>query len=677
MAKRKKLTEKEMLTAVQQEINDAEGYDGGTLSRVREDALMYYFVEPEAAPSMPGRSKVQSSDVADMVEAVTAQIMPAFSMESLVEFQAVDDDDVEQAQQETEAVEDVIMSKNNGMYEIESAIKDALIMRNGFIKVFLDERVDTDTKRYERLTVLQYGELARKAVADVEQVDNGIEITEHEEESGFHSVTVKTKKTERKIRVKAIDPLNCSWSESWDSVYLDQCPFFCEYSLVTRSELLQMGYNKTKVMAVPTGGQGHTSRQARNPNRPSENLQGAEPSQDLIDFWETYIRIDKDNDGIAELRKVCVAGQTILEDIEVDYTPYATGTPFMVSHRLSGLGLFDKLCNTQDAKTSVIRQWLDNQNHANNSRTGLVRDMVDMDSFTNSRPGGGVIIESPDALVPFPFTDVGPSAAAALDYMDKQRSEQGGASLDLQAAEMQVAGQTAHGVERQMSSKEMLAAQMTRTLANTLIRTVYGMVHKAMRLYIPDEIKFRRGGRTVTVNPGEWREREEITVKAGLTLAERQQRQQRLQTVIARQDYLYSNGGDGTLVSEEQIYTATVDWCRAGGIDNAERYFMDPRSPESQQAAQQKAQQAQEQQAYQQRLLALQQQIEDRKANNEDAKVFEDARQFDRDLQFRYWKEGSENELKEAEIATKTALELVSGRQESERGDTAEPESAA
>ena len=66
--------------------------------------------------------------------------------------------------------------------------------------------------------------------------------------------------------------------------------------------------------------------------------------------------------------------------------------------------------------------------------------------------------------------DLGPSSIALLNYMDSVRSERGGASLDLQAAQLQVAGETAHGIERQFTSKEALARLITRTLAETMLR---------------------------------------------------------------------------------------------------------------------------------------------------------------------------------------------------------------
>lgn len=666
-----KLTEDQIKQATLEQITDAEGYDGGELSRVREQALAYYFQYDSAAPSAAGRSRVQSSDVADMVEAVLAQMMPAFAMDNLVEFEATSEDDIEQAYAESEAVCYVVKSQNKGFFEIQSAVKDALLMRNGFVKVYLDEKIDIQSRRYSRLTDDEFGQLSSIAVPSLSDVDNGVQLVSHKERDLLHDVSVKTKTTTRKIAVKAIDPLACSWSREWDSIYLDDVPFFSEYALLTRSDLVKLGYDRNVVAQVAKGGHQNTARVARNRDQATRNVHGVEPSQDLIDFWECYIRLDVDGDGIAELLKVCIAGQTLMEWEEVPYVPYCSGTPFLMPHRFNGMGLFDKMQSIQDAKTAIVRQWLDNQSHANNSRVGVLEDLANMDDVTNSRPGGVVRLQSPDALIPFPYTDIGPSCAAALDYMDKVRNERGGASLDLVKPEAQIAGDTAHGIERQMTAKEQLAAMMTRTLSETLIRTLFAMVHKAMRLYIKEPVQFFSSGEFMSVNPGDWPARNELTVRAGLSVAERMQKSNLLAQVIARQDYLFTNGGDGTMVTQQDIYNATMDWCRAGQVDTPERYFTNPASEEAQRAAVQKQQAAQAAQEYQERLLRLQQQIEDRKANNADAKVFEDARQFDAQLRFDVWKESGARDMEEAKVATDVALELIKNEQSNaESGET-------
>ena len=52
-------------------------------------------------------------------------------------------------------------------------------------------------------------------------------------------------------------------------------------------------------------------------------------------------------------------------------------------------------------------------------------------------------------------------------------------------------------------------------------------------------------------------------------------------------------GMAGTMVTPDGLRNAILDWGRAAEVDNPEQYFVDPRSPEAQQAAQQQQQQTQ------------------------------------------------------------------------------------
>jgi hypothetical protein len=669
-----KLTKDQVVTAVYRQINDAEGYDNDDLAAIRIGALDYYYNRPDAAPSVPGRSALQSSDVADMVEAVVAQMMPAFEMANIAEFEPRNEDDVEQCRLESDAVANVIMQQNNGYYELQQCIRDALLMRNGIIKVWIDEKESVDVQTLKNLTVLEYGDLMRQDAGDLKQVDKGISVEELEERDGFYDVRVTIKNVTRKLKVESIDPTNFMWQREYDSIYLQDAQFCCERSFPTRSDLIESGYKRSIVSKLKPGGSANnTQTNARDRDSNTRNYQGETPATDIMEFYECYIRLDVDGDGIAELLKIDVCDKQILDMQEMSFVPYASGTPFLQPHRFNGLGLYDKLRYVQDAKTATLRQLLDNQNAANNSRVGVVDGMVNMDDVTNSRPGGVVRMTGLDAIMPFPFNDIGPSAQSTLNYMDKIRSERGGASLDLQSAELQLAGETAHGVERQMSAKEQLAAMMTRTLAETLIRSTWVLVHASMRMYLPDPVSFRVTDQFVSVNPSEWVERNSLNVKAGLSLAERARKKAALEQIVMRQDILQQQG---KFVSEEDIYNAQLDWAHVQGINDPERYFTDPQSEEAQLFNQQQAQQAQEQKAYQERLLALQQSIEERKANNEDSKVIEDARQFDENLRYEYWKEQQSTEVKETEIATELALRMVDSESDENGGGSGTPKRA-
>jgi len=232
------------------------------------------------------------------------------------------------------------------------------------------------------------------------------------------------------------------------------------------------------------------------------------------------------------------------------------------------------------------------------------------------------------------MVDVGQSAMLALEYQDKIRSERGGASLDLQSAQLQIAGDTAHGVERQVSSKEQMAAMMSRTLAETLVRQTYILAHRGMRAWIDEPITAKRAGEYVQSNPAEWPMRERVNVSTGLSVGERGAKRAALETVLMQQEKLVAAGYDGILVSAQQYHSALMDWARSAAIDNADRYFTDPASQGSQQSAQQKSQKAE-----QASTIQLQIAHEAASGQQQSARIEQMMKkyQIDRENEFKYW----------------------------------------
>ena len=75
--------------------------------------------------------------------------------------------------------------------------------------------------------------------------------------------------------------------------------------------------------------------------------QNAAPEESMQEYWlyESFIRTDFDGDGIAELRKVCTVGSTILANDEIDNMPFISLTPIQISHKFFGFLWLIWLCH--------------------------------------------------------------------------------------------------------------------------------------------------------------------------------------------------------------------------------------------------------------------------------------------------------------------------------------------
>src|SRR5690606_9382051 len=121
------------------------------------------------------------------------------------------------------------------------------------------------------------------------------------------------------------------------------------------------------------------------------------PSNDEYWVTEAYSYIDRDEDGIAELLKVTYVSSetgdgsaTLLDIEEVDRIPFATVSPVILTHKFYGLSIADLTMDLQRIKSTLLRQILDNAYLANNGRTVINDEYVNLDDLLTSRPGGVV-----------------------------------------------------------------------------------------------------------------------------------------------------------------------------------------------------------------------------------------------------------------------------------------------
>jgi hypothetical protein len=262
-------------------------------------------------------------------------------------------------------------------------------------------------------------------------------------------------------------------------------------------------------------------------------------------------------------------------------------------------------------------------------------------------------MKRPDALVPIPVIDVGPSIKMALDHFDQMRTELGGASVDFLRADAQIAQDTAHGTERVYASKEFLVSYMTRNLAESLIRGVYLICHAQLRTGQGGPIQVKVADTWQAVDPTAWEPRTHCKVNVGYSMGERAQISQALAQAIALAKEAMASGLEGQLVTKQGLYRMVIDWLTMQLVTNADAYFVDPTSPQAQQAAQAIAQAQQQAQ-----LQAAQAQAEIL-AMPERVKADADHEKFTAELEFKYFDTILDAAIKGDEGEQRTVVDIA------------------
>ena len=174
--KSKAMSDDDIQKAVNTQLRVATGWDEDDVTEARELALDYYFMRARG-DEVTGRANVISGDLSAMVDAVLSQMLAAFETDNLVDFEADSEGDEDQAQLESDTVNHFVMKANNGYMAFLEAIKDALLERNGVIKVWVDERTDTETTEYEDVDTVAFTVLTEVpgTQVDVIEYDPGIQ----------------------------------------------------------------------------------------------------------------------------------------------------------------------------------------------------------------------------------------------------------------------------------------------------------------------------------------------------------------------------------------------------------------------------------------------------------------------------------------------------------------------
>ncbi len=645
-----RMTQSTLNRVIESHITHSTWFDAHALQENHKEALDSYYGRNKPKKT-DGLSGAVSQDTADMVEAVVAQVVPAFDFDEVARFLADGAADVDQARVETLVCNDYLRHHNNGYTTIQEAVRNALILRNGILKVWPEERIVVTSKRYKGLEPLEL-EQAMTKIHEDEAISTS---SEKVNDDGTVDITIKRTTTLRRLSITATDPVNFLLTEEYDSIDLQGAPMCGERYFLTESELIERGISRARVAKLgTTDSDTHVASRARDRGEASNPvmLDHGDPSQRMIECFELYVLIDFDGDGVGERRRVLYAGGTsggdTLQNTPASRVPYASGTGWLQSNRWVGMSMFDKMKEIEEIKTEALRQYLDNVAYGNNAELLVVDGAAEIEDLKARRPGGINRVDDIAAVRELVVNDLGPSSIALLNYMDSVRSERGGASLDLQSAQLQVAGETAHGIERQFTSKEALARLITRTLAETMLRQCFLLIHETLRTDFPDAAEQQIGSAFVEYSPGAWKYRDRLMIVAGMSFNERAERRGALESVLIQQEKLHAAGLGGGILTDLQTYHDTlIDWTAAGGVSNARRYWVDPRSPTSVEAQRKSAEAAQAQQLasrfQQDQFLRAQVGIEKDKVVRE---LLKDTRE----LRFDYWKETLQSALQQQTV---------------------------
>jgi hypothetical protein len=611
-----KLSDDELTALLSAERSDALAAVQATkLSEERERALEYYVGDVTMdIPDVDGRSRAVSMDVADTIEGLMPQLMEIFcSSDEVVKFEPVGPEDVQAADQETDYVNHVFMQKNPGFMVLYSMIKDALLSKVGIVKVWWEQEQKEYRETYLDLNDDAYAVLA--ADPEVEIVEHSMRPAYAEAATGFpatspgaeeisegsaaapgvdagpmlHDVTIAIKKTYGCAKVMPVPPEEFGITRHTRTIAEAG---YCFHEIPrTIGQLLDQGYDPESLARLPTfvnpPNMEEVSRDTVNETRRAQGDEGLNPANRPVVIVEHYVRMNYDGSGPALYRVTTGSRDTPIlltrggrPDVErIDFIPFAAMTPVPITHRFFGRSIADLVMDIQRVKTALLRALLDNAYLANNPRTEVSETHATtetLDDLLVSRPGGIVRTKMPGGLNVLAHPDIGGHVFPLLEYHDSVREWRTGVTrqgrgIDANALQ----NQSATAVAQIYSVAQAKMKLIARIFAETGIRDLFSLLHATIRKHGQETQTVRLRNQWVTVDPRDWKERNDLTIHVGLGSGGKMEQIAQLTQLGNWQKELLL-GGFSNIITPMNLYNSMKALVKLLGHKDTDAFVTDP-----------------------------------------------------------------------------------------------------
>ena len=350
--------------------------------------------------------------------------------------------------------------------------------------------------------------------------------------------------------------------------------------VVPIDELTAMGYEREQCLDYLQSQDIHNftmESQLRNPGRYMSTRIG-----DGVLYGEWYIKVDRDGDGVAELRYICTMGEdhTIVHDVEANRVKFAVFGCDPISHTIVGDSLADYVQDIQRYKTNMMRGVLDSLAESINPKSAINELVVDMDDAQNDDVGGIIRVRGNpgDAIsyVTTPFA--GQQALPIIELMNdvlQRRTGMSDAAKGLDPKQLQSSTQI--GVEAIINGQQERTELIARVLAETGFKDLFEGLYNEVAESPNQRRTLRINGKWTPIDTSTFDASMGVEVNSTLGKGSDTVRFQTLQNIKQTQETILQQYGLGNpVVGLPQYLNTLTDMLALSNIKNVGRYFMTP-----------------------------------------------------------------------------------------------------
>lgn len=562
--------------------DDAYGYMTMKQYSYAGEAWQYYHGELPKVDIEGGEDYVERV-VEECVNSVLQDLLTVFtSQDDAVTIEPSWDLPPEVAQALTDRINKLLVDDNDGYTALHDAWKEMLVARNGFVKVWWENKELHKADSVEgipAIAVAPYLEGVR-ANPNIELKEEDIEITEYD--NGTADVSISYVAQIGRLRVMYV-PFNDMIINEGARTIKD-ANYVCQRIRKSKAEMLDEGYDPDVVAEL-----NYDNTEVYNLVTWDKTNGAVDPFQDngyvandyAGEIWvnEHYIRTtvldDKHED---RLYQVVECQGNIFSIEEVEFIPFISFTCLPLPGVVFGESITDLTRDLQDTQSSLMRATLDNAQYITYGRYLADEGRVDMRALLDNRPGG---------IIP---VDAGNMGVAGSVVMLQEAQLPQSVALAMQNVEMAKEARTGVSKTSQGLSKDMLKGDHGFDTVSFLVSQSQGrsrmMARNVARNYaelIRMMVSYIRDNSTVplTVNtingpqpflpqaiPHDLR----VKIKPALSAADKQEEAQKfLQTLQGLQ---MISGQQAMFAGPQQRYMQSAKWVELNGYKDINTFLM-------------------------------------------------------------------------------------------------------
>ena len=537
---KEKVTDEQLHNLIVSGIENSTGdwLNSSDLTQERQRSTYEFAGVPDFHLAPQGVSTIVDTSTTEVVEAYTAILADLFLANGkLARFLPMDDNATafKNAHNASLITNYAIFKQNRGWELIQTWFKSALLWKNGVVRWDYIEDFHYKIEEYDEID---------QDKLDLLLADDNVEIIgdlNFENKMGgvsdpfagqdpnatlvYTNVRIRRKNNKSRVKIDNVPPE--AFRISRDAATIEDASFVGIQSEMTRSEIRKYWpewaddltedewaelNNEETWLGGTTYSEEVSSRKMVTGQeywKGSAAREGAYPLEATrpVTVTECWINVDRDGDGIAELKHVIIAGKHILFEEDVDMVPLASITPIDIPHEFYGLSMADFTRSATLASTAILRGFVENTYLTNYSPKLADPNVVDFSALqnmrpkqiipTNGNPNGAVAAMAPEAMAQ--------GTVPLLNHLQVIKEQATGMSKAAQGLNdaLYISGNSEAKVAAVQTASQKRIQHIARRFAETGVKRLIEGVYHCMRDSLDKNIGLVDNGMFYSINPTE------------------------------------------------------------------------------------------------------------------------------------------------------------------------------